>query len=212
MLIQKVLLMPKITSYSTISTLSRFSVVSCAILLTACTTLGDAKQDGKGSFIVNVDGEPATSKRFTWATNNWRDLTNSINKANTNNLSIEVNQVHDGSLRILIPADNVFIGNSLRINRKSHNLLKKIIDEMRARQELRVRIVGHTDSSGDDKYNQVLSLDRSNSVAKYLINHGLRSSRIELEGRGSIDPLVANDSKQNRIINRRIELYIYHLR
>lgn len=182
-------------------------------MLGACTTtLNGANQDGTGSFRVNEDGKPASNKRFAWVTNNWQELSNSLKSTATNDLAIEVNQVHDGSLRILIPADEIFVGNTLRINRKSHSILNKIAEEMNSRQELRVRIVGHTDSSGDDLYNQILSLNRSNSVAKYLISNGLRSSRIELEGRGSIDPLVSNDSRKNRIINRRIELYLYHLR
>jgi outer membrane protein OmpA-like peptidoglycan-associated protein len=181
-------------------------------MLGACTTLNESNQGGQGSFRVNEDGKPATSKRFSWVTNNWQELSNSLKSTNTSELSIEINQVHDGSLRILIPADEIFVGNTLRINRKSHSILNKIVEEMNSRQELRVRIVGHTDSSGDDLYNQILSLNRSNSVAKYLISESLRSSRIELEGRGSIDPLVSNDSRENRITNRRIELYLYHLK
>ncbi len=194
------------------SKLSRLSAISCLILLSACSTLNNANQGGKGSLRVNEDGQPASSSRFTWVTNNWPELSESIKASNTNELSLEINQVHDGSLRILIPADEVFVGNTLRVNRKSHKILDKIVEEMNLRQELRVRIVGHTDSSGDDLQNQILSLNRSNSVAKYLISNGLRSSRIELEGRGSIDPLVSNNSTKNRLINRRIELYLYHLR
>ncbi|NLA52406.1 MAG: OmpA family protein [Alcaligenaceae bacterium] len=204
--------MHKIISYPLISKVSRLSAASCLIMLGACTTLNESNQGGQGSFRVNEDGKPATSKRFSWVTNNWQELSNSLKSTNTSELSIEINQVHDGSLRILIPADEIFVGNTLRINRKSHSILNKIVEEMNSRQELRVRIVGHTDSSGDDLYNQILSLNRSNSVAKYLISESLRSSRIELEGRGSIDPLVSNDSRENRITNRRIELYLYHLK
>ena len=204
--------MHKIISYPSITKLTRFGAISCLIMLSACTTLNDTSQGGKGSFRVNEDGKPASNSRFAWVSNNWKELSESIHATNTNELAIEVNQVHDGSLRILIPADEVFVGNTLRVNRKSHPLLNKIVEEMNSRQELRVRIVGHTDSSGDDLQNQLLSLNRSNSVARYLISNGLRSSRIELEGRGSIDPLVSNDSIKNRIINRRIELYLYHLK
>lgn len=206
--------MRNIISYPAISKLSRLGALSCLVLLSACvtTTVENTDQGGKGSFRVDQDGQPATSSRFAWVADNWQELTEAINQANTRKLPIEVNQVHDGSLRVLIPASEVFVGNTLRINRKSHGILDKLVDEMNARQELRVRIVGHTDSSGDDLQNQILSLNRSNSVANYLINKGLRSSRIELEGRGSIDPLASNDSRENRLINRRIELYLYRLK
>lgn len=204
--------MRNITSYLSISNLSRLVAISGIVLLSACTTLNNAESDGKGSFRVEQDGQPATSSRFAWVPDNWQQLSAAITNANTRKLAIEVNQVHDGSLRVLIPSSEVFVGNTLRINRKSHTILDKLVEEMNARQELRVRIVGHTDNSGDDLQNQILSLNRSNSVANYLIKQGLRSSRIELEGRGSIDPLVSNDSRQNRLINRRIELYLYRLK
>ncbi|MDO5666398.1 MAG: OmpA family protein [Alcaligenaceae bacterium] len=200
-------------SYPAISKLSRLGAISCALLLTACSsTLTSSEQGGKGSFRVDQDGQPATSSRFAWVADNWHELSEAINKSNTRNLPIEVNQVHDGSLRLLIPASEVFVGNTLRINRKSHVILDKVVEEMNSRQELRVRIVGHTDNSGDDLQNQILSLNRSNSVANYLIKKGLRSSRIELEGRGAIDPLASNDSRENRLINRCIELYLYRLK
>ncbi|NLJ51652.1 MAG: OmpA family protein [Alcaligenaceae bacterium] len=204
--------MRNIISYPIALKVSRLSAISSIILLSACTTLGGTNQEGKGSLRVDQDGQPTTDKRIAWVTDNWQELNNAIKSANTTALPIEVNQVHDGSLRLLIPASEIFSGNSLRINRKSHIILDKLVEEMNMRQELRVRIVGHTDSSGDDIQNQILSLNRSNSVARYLIAQGLRSSRIELEGRGSIDPLVSNDSRQNRLINRRIELYLYRLR
>lgn len=205
--------MRNIIPYPAISKLCRFGAISSLVLLSACvTTLSSDSQGGKGSFRVDQDGQPTTSSRFAWVADNWQEFSEAINETNTGHLAIEVNQVHDGSLRVLIPATEVFVGNTLRINRKSHVILNKIVEEMNDRQELRVRIVGHTDSSGNDLQNQILSLNRSNSVANYLINKGLRSSRIELEGRGAIDPLVSNDSRQNRLINRRIELYIYRLK
>lgn len=199
--------------YSHVFQLSKLGVIISTLLLSACSaTMDSSSQEGKGSFRVEPDGRPATGSPVTWVAGNWQELTKAINAANTTNLAIEVNQVHDGSLRVLIPATDVFVGNTVRINRKSHALLNRIVEVINARQELRVRIVGHTDSSGDDLQNQILSLNRSSSVANYMIKKGLRSSRIELEGRGSVDPLVSNDSRENRLINRRIELYLYRLK
>lgn len=199
--------------YSHVFQLSKVGVIISTLLLSACSaTMDSSSQEGKGSFRVEPDGRLATGSPVTWVAGNWQELTKAINAANTTNLAIEVNQVHDGSLRVLIPATDVFVGNTVRINRKSHALLNRIVEVINARQELRVRIVGHTDSSGDDLQNQILSLNRSSSVANYMIKKGLRSSRIELEGRGSVDPLVSNDSRENRLINRRIELYLYRLK
>ena len=118
--------MRNIIPYPAISKLCRFGAISSLVLLSACvTTLSSDSQGGKGSFRVDQDGQPTTSSRFAWVADNWQEFSEAINETNTGHLAIEVNQVHDGSLRVLIPATEVFVGNTLRINRKSHVILNK---------------------------------------------------------------------------------------
>src|SRR6476469_8588527 len=70
-------------------------------------------------------------------------------------------------------------------------------------------IVGHTDSQGDDAYNQALSQRRANSASAYLQGQGVPSTRIATSGRGELEPVASNDTDAGRQQNRRVEGAIY---
>ena len=68
-----------------------------------------------------------------------------------------------------------------------------------------VKIVGHTDSIGEDTSNLLLSRSRANAVAQKLIELGVSSARIISTGRGEKQPIASNRSPEGRRLNRRIE-------
>jgi outer membrane protein OmpA-like peptidoglycan-associated protein len=70
-------------------------------------------------------------------------------------------------------------------------------------------IVGHTDSKGDDAYNQALSYRRANSAAAYLQNQGVARTRVSTNGRGESEAVASNDTDAGRQLNRRVEVAIY---
>lgn len=70
-------------------------------------------------------------------------------------------------------------------------------------------IVGHTDSRGDESYNQNLSLRRANSAAAFLTNEGVPRTRVSTSGRGEYEPVATNDTDPGRQQNRRVEVAIY---
>ena len=88
-----------------------------------------------------------------------------------------------------------------------------------AARNFEVIVVGHTDATPISKpatrqmhpTNRHLSVHRAISVAKLLQRQGLASTRIGTMGYGEFRPLVANDSEENRIRNRRVEMYIVPL-
>ena len=57
--------------------------------------------------------------------------------------------------------------------------------------------------------NAILSQNRAQAVANYLIEKGIEESRLQVEGYGEAKPIVLNDSPENRAINRRVELTIF---
>ncbi|MBC8422876.1 OmpA family protein [bacterium] len=70
-----------------------------------------------------------------------------------------------------------------------------------------VTVEGHTDSSGDDAYNQQLSERRALAVKSYLdANMGLSADRIAARGRGEASPIANNETDAGRARNRRIEV------
>jgi len=72
----------------------------------------------------------------------------------------------------------------------------------------RVRVDGHTDTSGKESYNQQLSLRRAKSVATVLTRVGMKEQNIQLRGLGSSQPVTANDTATGRTENRRVSIVV----
>jgi outer membrane protein OmpA-like peptidoglycan-associated protein len=72
----------------------------------------------------------------------------------------------------------------------------------------RVRVDGHTDTSGKESYNQQLSLRRAKSVATVLTRVGMKEQNIQLRGLGSSQPVAANDTAAGRTENRRVSIVV----
>ena len=72
----------------------------------------------------------------------------------------------------------------------------------------RVRVDGHTDTSGKETYNQMLSLRRAKSVATVLNSVGMKEENIQLRGLGSSQPVASNDTAAGRTENRRVSIVV----
>jgi OOP family OmpA-OmpF porin len=68
--------------------------------------------------------------------------------------------------------------------------------------------VGHTDSVGNDAYNQKLSVRRAEAVKAYLVTKGIEKNRIYTEGKGEKQPVADNKTKEGRAKNRRVEIEV----
>ncbi len=69
----------------------------------------------------------------------------------------------------------------------------------------RVRIEGHTDSTGPEAYNQGLSERRAKAVKNFLVGRGISSDRLEAVGRGEGEPVASNATREGRALNRRVD-------
>jgi len=74
--------------------------------------------------------------------------------------------------------------------------------------ELKIQILGHTDSVGDDADNLTLSQDRAKSVFQALLDKGISTSRLSYGGRGESEPIATNDTDEGRQSNRRTEFVV----
>ena len=80
---------------------------------------------------------------------------------------------------------------------------------LRDNSDLRATVVGHTDSIGDDNYNQQLSERRAMAVRDLLVNqHGVAASQVTAVGRGETMPIASNKSAEGRNANRRVDLVL----
>ena len=89
---------------------------------------------------------------------------------------------------------------------ESYGTLKEIAAVMNENPEVKVKIVGHTDSDGADPANLDLSKRRGASVKDELVkNFGIDASRLESDGLGETQPVAPNDTPVNKALNRRVE-------
>ncbi|NIR36899.1 MAG: OmpA family protein, partial [Actinobacteria bacterium] len=95
------------------------------------------------------------------------------------------------------------------IRRRSHGLLDQLAAVMGSRPDItKVRVEGHTDSRGRDRYNMELSEQRAAAVRQYLLSRGIAGDRLLSQGFGETQPLESNDTREGRAANRRVEFLI----
>jgi len=87
--------------------------------------------------------------------------------------------------------------------------LRALASSLKAYPDTEVLIVGHTDSSGSESYNQDLSTRRADAASAYLAGEGVASNRLHTAGRGETEAVATNDTDAGRQLNRRIEIAIY---
>ncbi len=83
--------------------------------------------------------------------------------------------------------------------------LDRVVSTLKANDGVRVRVEGHTDSTGPESYNMGLSIRRAESVRKYLVDKGISITRLSVVGKGEAEPLVSNATRAGRAVNRRVE-------
>jgi hypothetical protein len=88
----------------------------------------------------------------------------------------------------------------------SESLLDDIATALKNFPDWGLRIVGHTDATGDADANEKLSLERAKAVAAALIDRGVASDRLRVAGAGQQMPIASDDTEAGRAINRRVEL------
>lgn len=89
---------------------------------------------------------------------------------------------------------------------ESYGTLKEIATVLQENPDVKVKIVGHTDSDGADASNLDLSKRRGASVKNELVkSFGIDASRLESDGMGETQPVAPNDTPANKALNRRVE-------
>ncbi len=100
----------------------------------------------------------------------------------------------------------LFDVNSDKIKPESYGMIKEIANVLKENADVRVKIIGHTDSDGEDAKNLELSKKRAAAVKNSLSkDFGVDADRMETDGKGESQPAVKNDTPENKAQNRRVE-------
>ncbi|MBK6265375.1 OmpA family protein [Marivirga sp. S37H4] len=104
-----------------------------------------------------------------------------------------------------------FAENSAKLRPDMYADLDKVVDFLLDYPEFRLKITGHTDSSGDERKNKSLSQERADAIRDYIIMlHPIEPDRVDATGFGNTRPIVKNEqTDDDRRLNRRVEFEIF---
>ncbi len=103
-----------------------------------------------------------------------------------------------------------FDSGSKDLKKSNHSVLDKVAEIMDRYPDYQLEVTGHTDNTGSEKGNVVLSIMRAHEVKSYLANRkGIRWARITSGGVADTAPVADNFSEEGRELNRRVEFKLY---
>ena len=118
-----------------------------------------------------------------------------------------VNVVREGDNLVLdMPSQLTFAVGSANIEPNFRDTLDKVASTLGQYEKTYVDVMGHTDATGSDTSNQLLSERRASSVAGYLTSKGVQSARLATKGYGESQPKASNTTEEGRAANRRVEI------
>jgi len=94
------------------------------------------------------------------------------------------------------------------LSKEAKSNLDKLASILKEYDETNVEVQGHTDSKGSESYNKTLSEDRASTVSLYLVEKGIKNTRLTINGFGEILPKYINTTEEGRLLNRRVEFLI----
>lgn len=110
---------------------------------------------------------------------------------------------------IVITLGDVLFGTDMaNLNPNGMRTVQKLADVLRQNPQRTVLVEGFTDSTGAASYNQQLSERRAGAVQSALQELGIARERVAIRGYGESYPVAANDTAQNRQLNRRVEIVL----
>lgn len=110
---------------------------------------------------------------------------------------------------VLLTVDSLdFAFDSTQLDAASKSALDGAVDVIRSHSKVKLDVIGYTDSSGPESYNQGLSERRAQAAVAYLVSRGVDADQLNARGRGEADPVASNDTRDGRSRNRRVELIV----
>lgn len=115
-------------------------------------------------------------------------------------LSSAINAVTGGPI--------TFANDGFTLTPADGQILSQVADKLKACPNAHARINGYTDNSGTEPIITSLSNQRAQTVANFLIAHGVAGAQLVVKGLGSVNPVAPNDTPEGRAKNRRVEIVV----
>ncbi len=179
-----------------------------AVGAAAGTAVGYAVDDGAGGALAGAAiGALAGAGVGRYMDNQQREMEQALAEEQRRN-EMQVERLRDQSLKIDISNEVSFDFDSAAIKPSFRPSLDKVAGVLQRYPKTIVHVVGHTDSTGSESYNQQLSERRAESVIGYFTQQGVSQSRLVAIGKGETEPRADNDTEAGRQLNRRVEIIV----
>jgi outer membrane protein OmpA-like peptidoglycan-associated protein len=206
----------------------------CALLLAACTTHADGTQSAnktaigatvgavaggvlgnrldkdnrvRGTVIGAAAGTAAGAGVGYLMDRQEAELREQLASERTDH-AIELERVRDDLLKLTMANEISFDFGSAAIKPAFKPTMYKLAEVLRKYDRNEITIIGHTDSSGAESYNQQLSERRAAAVREELTSLGVPAYRLRAIGRGELEPRADNGNEAGRQLNRRVEILV----
>lgn len=178
-----------------------------AIGAVAGAVFGHQVDGDKGRYVGAVVGALAGNAVGKYMDEQQSALERELSREQAAN-EIQISRLADNSLKLNLSSEVSFDFDSAKIKTDFRDSLNKVANVLAEYPSTAVHIVGHTDSTGREQYNQALSVRRASSVQRYLTTQGVSTPRTRTKGYGENMPVANNASEAGRQRNRRVEIYL----
>jgi outer membrane protein OmpA-like peptidoglycan-associated protein len=165
------------------------------------------KNRTKGAIVGAVGGGLAGGAVGAYMDSQKKDLEKNLAKEISGGQA-RVEKLSNNVVRITMTNQTAFDVNSTEIKAGFQSTMDKLSDVVIRYGKTTLTVVGHTDSSGAEDYNQKLSEGRALSVARYFESRNVNPVRLATSGKGETQPIAKNSSESGRQANRRVEIYV----
>jgi outer membrane protein OmpA-like peptidoglycan-associated protein len=119
---------------------------------------------------------------------------------------VQVSRTEEGQIDLIMPGNITFDVSSAVVQESFKPTLASVARVLSEYEDTLVTISGHTDSSGSNEYNQLLSEQRASAVANIILESGIVFERVAAVGYGEDQPSADNAKANGRAENRRVEI------
>jgi len=186
---------------------NRRAKTGAAIGAVVGAVVGHQMDHDSGKWVGAVVGALAGAGVGSYMDNQQREFEQALAEEQRNN-QLKIERMRDETLKLSLDSEVSFDFGRADIKPAFEPSLDKLANVLLKYNRTVVHVVGHTDSTGSESYNQILSEQRAESVAGYLESRGVPYQRLRTEGRGESEPRASNDTEAGRQLNRRVEIYI----
>ncbi len=181
--------------------------IGAAVGAVAGAVIGHQAHHDRGKYVGAAAGAAAGAAIGNYMDKQQQALEEQL-AAEQRSHQIELERVREDTIKLNLSSEVSFDYDSAALKPSFYPSLDKIASVISQHDQTSIEIVGHTDSRGSEAYNQRLSEQRAESVANYLIQRGVSSSRITTSGRGELEPRGTNSTEAGRQLNRRVEIFL----